>query len=179
MTKLTFRDASVEDAEVVRAIYAPYVLNTAVTFEYDVPSVEEFQKRIADTRVHFPYILALSDGEVCGYAYAHRLHERKAFDPSVEISIYLEQSCREKGFGSQLYNELEKRLRTAGFASAYALVAATERSHDSYLTDASIRFHTKMGFEIAGRLSHCANKFNLWYDLVYMQKHFIEFPKDC
>ena len=177
MATLTFKNAAASDAEVIQSIYAPYVEHTAITFEYDVPSVEEFRKRITDTVQHYPYILLLADDVVCGYAYAHRFHERKAFDPSVEISIYLDQSCRSKGYGSALYRKLEERLRAQGVASVYAVVAATKRSKDPYVTDASIQFHTRMGFEIAGRLSNCANKFNLWYDIVYMEKHLIDFPK--
>ena len=165
------RSATPDDAASLLAIYAPYIRDTAVTYEYDIPSEEEFRKRIEKTLLHFPYIVAEYDGTICGYAYANPLHERKAFMFSTEISIYIAKDFHGRHIGKALYEELESQIKARGFKAVYALIAATRRSPDAHLTDASIKFHTKMGFSQVGYLTACGYKFEKWYDLVYMEKH--------
>ena len=108
MGERTFRVARPEDAEALLAIYAPYVEETAITFEYEVPSVEAFRARIAHTLATYPYIVAVEDEKIIGYAYVGRLHERAAYDWSVETSIYVARDRKRCGIGGQLYCELEK-----------------------------------------------------------------------
>ena len=91
---LQIRMAATADAEELLNIYAPYVLKTAITFEYDVPSVEEFRSRIADTRTRFPYLAAIKDGKIVGYAYVSPFKSRAAYDWAVETSIYVDENCR-------------------------------------------------------------------------------------
>lgn len=83
------RQASIEDAPSLLSIYRPYVENTAITFEEDLPTLEDFQHRIASTLERYPYLAALSDGRIAGYAYAGPFHPRKAYDHAVELSIYV------------------------------------------------------------------------------------------
>ena len=177
MSLYTFRPATPDDAAELLAIYAPYVQDTAITFEYEVPSESEFRKRIEKTLEQFPYIVALEkNGEsevICGYAYSGILHERDAYCHSTEISIYLKSDMRGKGLGGELYRELEQELIKRGFTVAYACIAATHRNPDEHLSDASIRFHTKMGFHHSAFMSRCAIKFGLWYDMIYMEKQLI------
>lgn len=177
-----FREATPGDALALRAIYAPYVSDTAVTYEYEVPSIAEFGARIRHTLERFPYIVAAetsADGteRITGFAYAGPFHEREAYRRSAEISIYLAQSERGHGLGTLLYAELERRLSERGFTTLYACIAATHRNPDAHLTDASIRFHKKMGFTATGRFSRCAHKFGVWYDMVYMEKHIARFDE--
>ena len=79
---------TVEDASELLSIYAPYVLNTAVSFEYEVPALEEFQRRIIDISSKYPYIKAVDNGEILGYAYATAFRARKAYGWSVVVSLY-------------------------------------------------------------------------------------------
>ena len=80
MTEYTFRTATPEDAAALLEIYRPYVEETAITFEYDVPSEEEFARRIRTVLRQYPYIIAEAEGKITGYAYVSRFHERKAYD---------------------------------------------------------------------------------------------------
>ena len=83
-TFITIRTATVSDAQALLNIYAPYVEHTAITFEYDVPSVEEFASRIKHTLQKYPYLIAERNGKLLGYAYAGPFHERPAYDWAVE-----------------------------------------------------------------------------------------------
>lgn len=123
MGKLKFRVARPEDAEALLAIYAPYVEETAITFEYEVPSVEAFRARIAHTLATYPYIVAIEENNIIGYAYVGRLHERAAYDWSVETSIYVDRCARKHGLGRQLYERLEAILRAMNIISVNACIA--------------------------------------------------------
>jgi phosphinothricin acetyltransferase len=166
---VTIRMASPEDAEELLAIYAPYVEQTAVTYEYDVPAVEEFAARIERTLERYPYLAAVRDGEILGYAYAGRLHERSAYDWSVELSIYVKWDVRGQGIGKKLYQALEQALVQQGIVHAAACIAYPEQE-DEYLTFDSVRFHEKMGYTMVGQFHGCAYKFNRWYGMAWMEK---------
>ena len=107
---ITIRPANLADAQAIQAIYAPYVEKTAITFEYEVPSVQEFEKRISNTIERYPYLVAEEDGQVLGYAYASTYYARTAYDWTTELSIYLNEDARGRGLGSQLYGALEEEL---------------------------------------------------------------------
>lgn len=112
--QLRIRIATPEDAARLVAIYAPYVENTSITFEYIAPSAEEFADRIRHTLTRYPYLVAELDGEPAGYAYASAFKSRAAYDWSVETSIYVSRDLRSSGVGSLLYEKLEECLdRTA------------------------------------------------------------------
>lgn len=111
---ITIRPANLADAQAIQAIYAPYVEKTAITFEYEVPSVQEFEKRISNTIERYPYLVAEEDGQVLGYAYASPYYARTAYDWTTELSIYLNEDARGRGLGSQLYGALEEELEKRG-----------------------------------------------------------------
>ena len=112
----TIRLARPGDVDALLAIYAPY-LSTTVTFEYVVPSREEFARRIADVQARFPYLVLEEDGQPIGYAYAHLLAERIAYQWSAELSIYLSPAAMGKGTGRPLYLALMELLRTSRISS--------------------------------------------------------------
>ena len=97
--EITIRTADLGDAEKLAAIYAYYVKNTSLTFEYDVPSVSEFRERIRRTREHYPYLVAEEAGEIIGYAYAGRFQPRAAYAWNAEMSIYLKHGVQRRGIG--------------------------------------------------------------------------------
>ena len=97
--EITIRMATPADDKELLQIYAPYVENTAITFEYEVPSLEEFTKRIQNTLKTYPYLVAVESGRIVGYSYASMFKARAAYSHSVETSIYMIRDCRGKGIG--------------------------------------------------------------------------------
>lgn len=166
---VTLRIARPEDAPALLDIYAYYVENTAITYEYDVPSVTEFAARIRHTLEKFPYLVAEEDGVPLGYAYAHAYHERAAYGWTVECSIYTARDHRHQGLGRRLYTALETILTIQGVLNCIACVAVPDRA-DEYLTRNSLDFHLHMGYRLAGTLHHCGCKFDRWYNMAYLEK---------
>lgn len=158
------------DAEGLLMIYRPYVEHTAITFEHTVPTVEEFSERIRKTLETYPYLVAMKAGKAVGYAYAGRFRQRKAYDWSVETSIYVKGNEKEKGIGRMLYSSLENLLAKQGVLNMNACIAYTEQENP-YLTNGSVAFHKKMGFSLVGQFHQCGYKFRQWYDMVWMEKH--------
>ena len=168
--ELTFRVATPADAASLLAIYAPYVEKTAVTFEYDVPTVEEFARRIASTLQTYPYLVAELDGTPCGYAYAGPLHAREAYSHTVETSIYLDGYITQLGVGTLLYTALENVLLAQNVYSVNACIASPACENDPYLTTGSQQFHAKRGYRLVGCFRGCGYKFGRWYDMIWMEK---------
>ena len=121
--KIRIRPAKPEDAEKLLAIHAPYVEQTAITFEYEVPTVEEFRERIHNTLKKYPYLVAEQGGEPVGYAYVGPFHDRPAYDWAVETSIYVDQNKKRMGIGKKLHEALEEELRNRGFLNMNACIA--------------------------------------------------------
>ena len=166
---MTIEKATIDDAEELLAIYAPYVRDTAVSFEYVVPSVEEFVDRILQISAKYPYIKAVEDGKIIGYAYANTFKGRKAYDWSVETTIYVRGDAKRNGIGRRLYGCLEQSLKKMGVLNMNACIAVPE-CEDSHLTKDSQLFHEKMGYRLVGKFSKCGFKFGTWIDMVWMEK---------
>ena len=158
-----------EDAEELLAIYAPYVKDTAISFEYEVPAVEEFRERIRQISAKYPYIKMVEDGKIMGYAYANTFKEREAYAWSVETTVYVRQDIRGHGTGRMLYEQLEKSLKSMGILNMNACIAYTDEE-DEHLTNDSYFFHKKMGFELVGTFHKSGYKFDRWYDMIWMEK---------
>jgi len=173
MARLKIRPVTEDDVVKLLEIYAPYVRDTAITLEYEVPSVEEFKERIRGISKKFPYLVLCEDEIPVAYTYASTFHAHAAYDQSVELSIYVDKDKHGLGYGRSLYEALQKELINRGFAVMYACIAASSRNPDENLTDASIKFHEKMGFSNAGYFQNCAKKFGRWYNMVYMQKNLL------
>lgn len=170
MNKLVvLRNATPSDAEQILNIYSYYIKHTAITFEYDIPSLDEFQGRIQKTLERYPYIVAEKNGKILGYAYAGAFVGRAAYNRSAELSIYLDKDCRRMGIGKLLYGELEKRLKELGILNLYACIGYTE-NEDEYLNKNSMQFHSHLGFETVGTFRNCGCKFGRWYDMIWMEK---------
>lgn len=167
---MAIRRAAPSDAARMLEIYSWYVKNTAITFEYDAPTLAAFTGRIVDTTKRYPWLAIEEDGRVLGYAYAGPLYRRAAYDWSCEISIYLDRDARGRGFGQALYRALERELTRRGMRSLYACVAVPAGEADDYVTYASVRFHERMGFVHAGRFHKCGFKFGRWYDVAWLEK---------
>lgn len=166
---MTVEVVTKEDAEALLEIYAPYVTDTAISFEYEVPTVAEFAHRIETISARYPYLKAVENGQVLGYAYANTFKGRPAYDWSVETTIYVRREARRGGVGRALYEALTSRLQAMGILNMNACIAVP-RSEDPHLTDDSIRFHAHMGFTPVGIFHASGYKFDTWYDMEWMEK---------
>lgn len=163
------RDATLEDAERILEIYDYYVKNTAITFEYNTPSLVEFRERMNKTMQCYPYIVILKDGRIEGYAYAGPFVGRPAYDWSCEMTVYLDYGAQKCGMGRTIYEVLEKALHDMGILNLYACIGYPEHN-DEYLTTNSADFHAHLGFIKVGEFHNCGYKFNRWYNMIWMEK---------
>lgn len=169
MSNISFRLAAPQDAPAFVKIYEPYVRETVITCEYEVPTVEEFAGRIAHTLERFPYLVAELDGQPVGYAYVSPLNSREAYDWSVETSIYLAPAARHHGVGGRLHEALKECVAAMGMTNMCALIAVPHDADDEYLTHNSQDFHAHMGYRLVGTFDRCAQKFGRWYDMCWME----------
>lgn len=164
------RIATEQDAEELLEIYAPYVENTAITFEYTVPTVQEFTQRIRHVLERYPYLVAQREGKIAGYAYAGTFKERAAYDWSVETTVYVRENQKKTGVGRELYEMLEKLLALQNIQNLNACIAYLE-VEDQYLTHNSVQFHEHLGYRLVGEFYKCGYKSGRWYNMVWMEKH--------
>ncbi|WP_125588088.1 GNAT family N-acetyltransferase [Companilactobacillus jidongensis] len=159
---IKIRSAMESDVQALLDIYKPYVLKTDITFEYDVPSIEEFTKRIRSISQVYPYLIAEEDGQILGYAYASKYNDRAAYDWTAETSIYLDSESKGKGIGGMLYQSLEADLTKQGIVNLFACITGNNQG--------SVNFHKKMGYSDMGRFEKAGFKFGNWLDIIWMQK---------
>lgn len=165
----TVRDATLDDAMRILEIYDYYVKNTAITFEYVTPTLEQFKERMKKTMQRYPYIVILKDGRIEGYAYAGPFVGRAAYDWSCALSVYLDCNARKCGMGRAIYEALENALRDMGILNLYACIGYPKHN-DEYLTTNSADFHAHLGFSKVGEFCKCGYKFGRWYDMIWMEK---------
>ncbi|MBE6955647.1 MAG: N-acetyltransferase [Ruminococcaceae bacterium] len=156
------RPATLRDAEAILAIYAPYVENTAVSFEYEVPSLRAFEQRMEGIMAFYPYLVWEEEGRILGYAYAHRHQERKAYQWNAELSIYLHPDATHRGIGTALCRALLELLRLQGIKTAYSCVTVPNAASEA--------LHAKMGFSPAGIWHNSGFKLGAWRDVGWFQK---------
>lgn len=159
--RIRFADPA-RDAAGILAVYAPYIRKTAVTFETEVPALEEFTARVAGICADFPYLVLEVDGELAGYAYAHRQAERAAYAWNAELSIYLAGKWRGRGLGAPLYRLLERLLTMQGYVNLYGVITASNAG--------SIRLHERLGYRQTGLHEKTGWKFGQWHDVAWLHK---------
>lgn len=150
------------DAPAILAIYTPYILDTAITFEEAVPTEEEFVRRVRSVLEQYPYLAMEENGEILGYAYASRVRSRAAYDWSAELSVYVRQDCRGRGVGRRLYGCLLELLTLQHVHLAYGVVALpNEESHG---------LHMALGFRLLERFPEMGYKMGAWWDIGWYEK---------
>ncbi len=155
--RLMIRDAEVKDAKEILGIYSHYVLDTAVSFEYDVPEVSEMEKRIRTNGDRYAFLVLEEEGHLLGYAYGSRFRDRKAYERTVEVSVYVHKDEGNKGYGSALMKELLMRLKNKGMETAVAIVTSeNEKSSKAF---------PAMGFTYAGHLPRVGFKLGSWHGI--------------
>ncbi len=156
------RIATEADVPEMLAIYAPYIVSTTHTFEYDVPSEDEFLQRFRSLTVQFPWLVYEEEGRILGYAYGSAPFERAAYRWCAEDSVYLRPEARGRGIGKALCMALERVLFYQGYQRIYALITAENTN--------SIAFHEKMGYKLRAELPDAGIKFGRRIGVVWMDK---------
>lgn len=166
---ISIRFAKPQDAKELLKIYAYYVTDTAISFETEVPSEEEFKLRIEEVLKSYPFIVACKDEEILGYAYLHSFVGRKAYELSAETTIYLNPDKKKMGIGKKLYSVLEDIAKAQNITNLYSCIGYVDKE-DEYLNNNSVQFHEHIGFRMVGKFENCGHKFGRWYHMVWMEK---------
>lgn len=156
------RQVQLSDGEQILKVYAPFITDTCISFEYTVPTLAEFTQRIKNISSEYPYLVLEQEGEILGYAYAHRYLERAAYNWDVEVTIYLAPQAQGKGLGVILYDALEKLMALQNIKNLYSCITG-DNVH-------SIEMHRAMGYEFIGTFPKAGFKHNRWLDVVWMAK---------
>ena len=156
------RFAKETDIPAILDIYGPYVLHTAVSFEYSVPTLDEFTDRFRGITAQFPWLVWEEDGSILGYAYGSLPFGRAAYRWVAASSIYLAPEAQGKGIGRKLYAALEDLLTKQGYRKTYAIITSDNPG--------SLCFHEKTGFQFLCRFPDCGVKFGKLYSVVWMEK---------
>ena len=170
MNNIKIRVATLADVAALLQIYAPYVQKTAITFDYEVPTLKEFTEKIGHLLKKYPVLVAETEEGIVGYAYADTFKNKQAYDWAVETTIYVAEDCKKMGVGRLLYEELESILKSQNIVNLNACIAYPEEE-DEHLTKDSVLFHEKLGYRMVGEFRQCGYKFNHWYNMVWMEKH--------
>lgn len=165
---MPIRPATVADLPRILEIYAPYIETTAISFEYTVPTLEEFTRRFLTITAQFPWLVWEEDGTVLGYAYGSLPFERAAYQWSAEASIYLCPEAKGRGIGKSLYAALEEILKRQGYRKVYAIITTAN--------EASVAFHKAVGYRHTATFPDCGYKFGQWYGTVWLEKDLNTWP---
>lgn len=164
------RIAEETDVSAILAIYAPYITDTTITFEYDIPTEAEFLERFRAITRRYPWLVWEEDGKILGYAHGSAPFERAAFRWSCETSVYLRPEARGRGIGRKLCTALEKLLALQGHRLCYAIITSDNAP--------SLAFHKKLGYTLTAELPGCGFKSGCWLGVTWVEKiiGFVQFP---
>lgn len=162
MSQTVIRMATIRDADEINAIYEPYIKNTAITFEYESVSSEEFKGRMESILQKLPYLVCEVDGEIAGYAYVAPFKERAAFAWDLEITVYLKESYQRRNIGTAMYQALFKIAKVLGYINIYAFI--------THPNEKSRKMHESLGFHQVGLYPETGYKFDRWWGLNVMCK---------
>src|SRR5215469_1166537 len=154
---MSVRVASPSDGDAVAAIYAPYVLETAISFEEQPPSGAEMAARISETLRSHPFLVFEEAGRVLGYAYGGAHNERAAYRWSANVSVYIAGDAHRRGIGRTLYRDLLAILARQGFHALFAGITLPNEQ--------SVGLHEAMGFAHLGTYREVGFKFGRWRDV--------------
>lgn len=163
MNAFRFRRVTEDDAAQLLTIYAPYVVDSIISFEYEVPSEEDFKQRIRSIAVEYPYFVCEAEGRIIGFAYAHRHMERAAYQWNAEISIYIRQGFTGKGLGKKMCQTLIKLLRLQGIRNVFSCVTIPNEQ--------SVHLHQGMKFSTEGILRQAGYKCGKWQTIAWFRKN--------
>ena len=168
--EITIRTAREEDAAKLLEIYRPYVEKTAISFEYEVPSEEDFKQRIRSIAAEYPYFVCEMDDQIIGYAYAHRHMERAAYQWNAEISIYIRQGFTGKGLGKKMCQTLIELLRLQGIRNVFSCVTIPN--------ERSAHLHQSMEFSTEGIFQQAGYKCGKWQTIAWFRKNIAPYTNE-
>ena len=157
------RMATVQDAAAILSIYAPYIRQTPITFEYEVPTLAEFSERMQHILQDYPYLVCEEKGKIIGYGYASSYQERAAYQWDADLSIYFAPEATGRGLGRQMLLALVKILKLQGIKNVYSCV-----THPNLPSE---RLHASLGFRAVGRFLKAGYKCGAWYDVIWFEKN--------
>ena len=165
---MTIRFVEPDDSAQILEIYKPFVLETSVSFETEIPSLEQFRKRIIEYASKSPWLVAELDGQVIGYAYATTHRSRQAYQWNQEVTVYTHPDYRRQQVAKLLYHKLLSYLQIMGFRKAIAIITLPN--------EPSVHFHKAIGFRPIGTFENVGYKFHSWHDTswwdISLQKDF-------
>lgn len=156
---IVIRQATPEDAEAILNIYAGYIRNTVITFEVEVPTIEEFQKRMEQIQTQFPWLVCEIDGVVAGYAYGSKHAQRAAYRWSADLSVYIDEKYHRRHIAAALYAALYTMLRAQGYYTVYAGISTPNPKSEA--------FHLAQGFTVVGIYPNVGYKLGTWCTLTW------------
>ncbi|GAB2800434.1 GNAT family N-acetyltransferase [Rhabdobacter roseus] len=165
---MTIRFATPADTPALLAIYAPYVTESVISFEYEVPTEAEFAERVRTIQRQFPYLVAEADGRVLGYAYASVHNERTAYRWSANSSVYVQAEAHRQGVGRALYTSLFEWLGRQGYINIFAGITLPNPKSEA--------FHRSFGFEPIGTYANTGYKFGAWHSVAWFQRVLRPYP---
>ena len=155
------RIATKDDAAAMLEIYTPFILNSGITQETEVPSIEEFQKRILSNLEERPWLVCGINDRIAGYAYAGKHRDRKGYQWCTEPSVYVHEKFYRYGVANALYTALFDILKIQGYVNAYAVITLPNEK--------SISFHKKFGFDYLTTYPKIGYKLGQWHDVGWMK----------
>lgn len=164
---MKIRVAEKKDAPAILSIYERYILDTEITFEYEVPKLSDYEKRMKQIQEGYPFLVMEEDGRVIGYAYAHRMFERKAYDWDVELSQYFDAAYIGKGYGSLLFDVLLEVLKLQQVRNAYSLITLPNEKSEG--------LQKKYGFHQCGVYHKTGYKNGKWLDVGVYEKQLLSY----
>lgn len=159
---VVIRSATLQDAAAIRDIYAPFVEQTAASFEADVPTLADMRARVQKGLDGYSYLVAERSGQVVGYAYGSQYRPRHAYRFTAEVSVYVAMDAGGQGIGRALYTQLLSDLAKQGFQTAVGVVTTPNPASDS--------LHLALGFTLVGTLENVGQKFGNWYGTSFYQR---------
>jgi phosphinothricin acetyltransferase len=164
---LTIRSAVSADSKAILDIYAPYITDTAITFETEVPTISEFTSRVETIIKNYPYLVCETDGKIIGYAYATKHRERAAYKYSADVSIYIKSEYHGQGIGRKLYSDLFESLKNYKIYTAIAGITLPNEK--------SLALHKTFGFKEVGVYHNVGYKLGKWLDVIWLEKQIKEY----
>lgn len=163
MNNVLLRIAEVSDAEGILSLYAPYITRTAITFETEIPNIDDFRKRVNEISSEYPYIVCLVDERIVGYAYAHRQMERAAYQWNASLSVYVAEDHFGIGIGKALYSALLEILKLQRIRNVYAGITKPNIRSE--------KLHKSFNFDFLGTYHSTGYKCGQWHDVTWFEKH--------
>ncbi|WP_024734719.1 GNAT family N-acetyltransferase [Enterocloster asparagiformis] len=170
MDQVKIRPAVAADAAALLEIYAPYVRETTITFEYETPGKETFAGRIEGIAAEYPYLVCEIDGRIAAYAYGHRHMERAAYQWNAELSVYVDRGQLRRGIGRALYQAVMEILKLQNVQTVYGIVTSPNENSE--------RLHVAMGFTKRALFPQMGYKFGGWLDVAWYEKNLGGHGKD-